>query len=246
MSHNIGKNKELLGILGGLGPLASAYFYELITEHTKALKDQDHIDIILSSRATTPDRTDFILGKSDESPLPYMIEDAVLLEKYGADVIVIPCNTAHYFVDEIRKKVSVPVPSIIDETADHIRKCGYKSALILATDGTLSVGSYQSALEDRGIVPVVPSDEDRKAVMDIIYGDVKQGRVPEKEKLFAITGKYFESGEAECAILGCTELSVMKRNFREESRFVDSLEALAHKAITMLGHETAGFGKDYE
>ena len=67
---------HLLGVLGGLGPMASAYFYEMITAHTKAQRDQDHIDIILSSRASTPDRTDFILGRSTDSPLPAMIEDA--------------------------------------------------------------------------------------------------------------------------------------------------------------------------
>ena len=94
---------HLLGVLGGLGPMASAYFYEMITAHTKAQRDQDHIDIILSSRASTPDRTDFILGRSTDSPLPAMIEDAKALEAFGARAIVIPCNTAHYFID--RKSV---------------------------------------------------------------------------------------------------------------------------------------------
>ena len=64
------EKRKLLGIIGGLGPMSSAYFYELITEHTLASRDQDHIDIILSSHATTPDRTDYILGRSNESPLP--------------------------------------------------------------------------------------------------------------------------------------------------------------------------------
>ena len=107
------EKRKLLGIIGGLGPASSAYFYELITEHTKARRDQDHIDIILSSRATTPDRTDYILGRSQDSPLPAMISDAKSLETYGATAIVIPCNTAHYFIDEVRRSVSVPMPSII-------------------------------------------------------------------------------------------------------------------------------------
>ena len=98
-------NKPLkLGILGGLGPMASAYFYEMITEHTKAERDQDHIDILLSSRASTPDRTDYIMGRSDESPLPIMIKDAKYLESCKVSAIVIPCNTAHYFIDEIRRR----------------------------------------------------------------------------------------------------------------------------------------------
>ena len=88
---------RLPGIIGGLGPMASVYFYEMITEHTLAKCDQDHIDLLLTSRATTPDRTAYILGQSDESPLPVMISEAKRLISAGADVIVIPCNTAHYF-----------------------------------------------------------------------------------------------------------------------------------------------------
>ena len=135
--------KPLLGILGGLGPMTSAYFYELITAHTDARRDQDHIDIVLSSRASTPDRTDYILGKNKASPLPYMMEDALRLEAYGANVIVIPCNTAHYFIDEVRRSVHVPVPSIIEETAEYIKQCGYQKAGIMATAGTVASGSYQ-------------------------------------------------------------------------------------------------------
>ena len=129
------EKRKLLGIIGGLGPMSSAYFYELVTEHTEAYSDQDHIDIILSSHATTPDRTDYILSRSDKSPLPAMVEDARSLEIYGASAIVIPCNTAHYFIDEVRRSVSVPMPSIITETVLHIKKCGFKCAAILATEG---------------------------------------------------------------------------------------------------------------
>ena len=92
---------KTLGILGGLGPAASVYFYRLITEHTKALRDQDHLDIVLMSKASIPDRTEFILGKSADSPLSSMIEGVRALTGAGADLIAIPCNTAHYFYDEI-------------------------------------------------------------------------------------------------------------------------------------------------
>lgn len=97
------KTPELIGILGGLGPMSSAYLYELITSRTAASSDQEHIDMIISSHASTPDRTAFITGKSGESPLPTMISDARRLEAYGADAIVIACNTAHYFIEEVRR-----------------------------------------------------------------------------------------------------------------------------------------------
>ena len=92
---------KTLGILGGLGPAASVYFYQLITEHTKAARDQDHLDIVLVSKASIPDRTEFILGKSPDSPLPSMAEGVRSLAQAGAELIAVPCNTAHYFYDEI-------------------------------------------------------------------------------------------------------------------------------------------------
>lgn len=228
--------RPLLGIIGGLGPMSSAYFYELITEHTKAGRDQDHIDLILTSRASTPDRTDFILGRSEQSPLPSMIEDARSLEAYGASALVIPCNTAHYFIDEVRRSVSIPVPSIIEETANFLRHTGTKKACILATEGTIAAGSYQRALTDAGVGWAVPDESGKRALMDIIYGDVKRGVIPSPKKLLAVTEPLFQAG-CDRAILGCTELSLLKRTLTSDSRFVDSLEVLAHTAIRLMGHE---------
>ncbi len=243
--HQVGENRKILGVLGGLGPLSSAYFYELITNHTKASCDQDHIDIILSSRATTPDRTAYILGKSDRDPVPFMVEDAKLLEQYGADAIVIPCNTAHHFIEEVRRSVNVPVPSIITETVSHIAGNGHKKAAILATEGTVRSGAYQAEFERAGLEWAVPDAEGQATVMDIIYGDVKRGVVPPPEKLYAVADKLFEDG-CTCAVLGCTELSLLKRQFPSDTRYVDSLEVLASCAIKLFDHETVGFTEDFD
>jgi len=230
--------KATLGILGGLGPLASAYFYELIITHTDALRDQDHIDIILSSRASTPDRTDYILGRSDENPLPVMIRDAQALVRFGADAIVIPCNTAHYFIDEVRRAVGVPVPSIITETVLHLKNLGYKKAAILATSGTISAGSYQQELERFDMEYVLPDAEGEKLLMNIIYEDVKAGGCLSTEKLYRVTNPMFAAG-CDCVILGCTELSLLYRQMLAEGnrdlRFVDSTTVLADTAIRLMG-----------
>lgn len=237
------EKRQLLGIIGGLGPASSAYFYELITAHTKAARDQDHIDIILSSRATTPDRTDFILGKSNESPLPAMISDAQSLETYGATAIVIPCNTAHFFIEEVRKSVSVPMPSIITETVRHIKRCGYKKAAILATEGTISTETYQREFDRFGLEWMIPEEAGRRKLMEIIYEDVKSGTIPPPEKLYEVTVPMFRAG-CDCAILGCTELSLIGKNI-SDPRFVDSLEVLAASAIRLMSHETVGFDPSF-
>ena len=227
---------KLLGILGGLGPLSSAYFYELVTKHTKASRDQDHIDMIISSRATTPDRTAFILGRSPEDPLPYMIEDAKRLEAYGADAIVIPCNTAHYFIGEVREAVNVPVPSIISETCEHVKRAGFKKAAILATEGTVSSRSYQNEFESIGLNWAVPDADGQAILMDIIYGDVKRGVIPGREKLDAVIDPLKREG-CDCAVLACTELSLLTSRLGGDSFFVDSLEVLAECAVRMFDKE---------
>ena len=240
------ENAPLLGILGGLGPYASAYFYELITKHTRADRDQDHINIILSSRASTPDRTDFILGNSDDSPLPWMIRDAVALEQFGATAIVIPCNTAHYFIHEVRRAVTVPVPSIITETVLHLKRSGLQKAAILATTGTLSSGSYQEELTRFGLDYMTPDKPGRDLLMEIIYDDVKKGRIPPMEKLYRVADPLFAAG-CDCAILACTELSLLHRDMlihasrtgeTPDTRFVDSMTVLAEVSIRLMNHET--------
>lgn len=239
-------NKPLkLGILGGLGPMASAYFLEMITEHTKASRDQDHIDILLSSRATTPDRTDFILGRSDEDPLPVMVEDAKYLESCNVSAIVIPCNTAHYFIDEIRDSVSVPVPSIIDETVAHVKRTGAVRPGIMATEGTLFTRSYQLACERAGIGCVEPDAPLLADVMTLIYDYVKKGR-PVSRELFYRTVDAFRERDCDSIILGCTELSVINKSLGSDPALTDSLEVLAHKAIELCDGTPVGFNSTFD
>ena len=132
----------LLGILGGLGPMSTFYFCELLTAHTSAVCDADHIDMIVSSRATTPDRTAFILGSSSMDPLPVMIEEAHRLIRAGAELLVIPCNTAHYFYNGLQKECNVPILNIIAETVRHLKKQNVSRFGLLATKGTVQSDAY--------------------------------------------------------------------------------------------------------
>ena len=230
---------NLLGVLGGLGPLSSAYFYELVTRHTAARCDQDHIDIILSSYASTPDRTDYILGKSKSSPVPKMVAAAKMLENCGANAIVIPCNTAHYFIEEVRKSVNVPVPSIIEETVLHIKSVGKAKPLILATEGTIHTDSYQSCLNEHGVDFCIPTENDQKIVSHVIYNGVKTGDLSVADEVVSVADKYSKLG-CDCAILGCTELSVLKPQLEDKMDAVDSMECLANTVIKMFDKQVVG------
>lgn len=222
--------------------MSSAYFYEMLTAHTRAERDSDHLNILISSRADTPDRTDYILGKSDNNPLPVMNLEVKKLIGAGADIIAIPCNTAHYFYEGISAAADVPVINIIRQTALFCYRSGLKKVGLLATEGTVRSGAYTEIFDKARIECVVPYD-DMDTVMDIIYGKIKKGITPDKKEFLSISDKLFSQG-CEKVILGCTELSLLKREFALGDEFLDSLEVLAYSAIKMCGKEPDGFSSE--
>ncbi len=230
----------VLGILGGLGPMATVYFYEMITSHTKASCDQDHIDIVINSRATTPDRTSYIIGKSQANPLEIMVADAIRLKDYGVNLLAIPCNTAHYFYDMLTDAIDIPFLNIMEETARYLHSRGIKKVGVLATEGTVSTKTYNRYLEKFGIECIVPDATHQAMITDIIYGDIKNGKRADMGSFSLVSESLFEAG-AQRIILGCTELSLIKKNEGLDGRFVDSLEVLAKCAIEACGKKAVGF-----
>lgn len=231
----------MLGILGGLGPMSTVCFYEMLTARTKADADSDHIDMVISSRATTPDRTAYILGRSDHNPLPVMIDDARRLVAFGADLLAVPCNTAHFFYDALRAAVDVPILNIIEETVSVLARMGVRHAGILATEGTVSSGAYHKACLSHGITVSVPSPEDQKKLNALIYDTIKGGIRPKAEDLARIAAPLLREG-CERLILGCTELSLIKRDFTlDDDIYLDSTEILALRTIRCCGKTPVGF-----
>lgn len=243
------KEKKILGVIGGLGPLASAYFMRLVTEMTDAKIDQDHIEILMHSMPQIPDRTGFILGESQASPLPQMLEAGRGLVKGGAEVIAIPCITAHFFQKTLENELGVIVLNAIEESCKTVKAAGIKKVGIMATDGTVKSGLFQKVFEKQGVECVVPGTEGQQNVMHIIYNNVKAGIPIEKNLFLGVTRELFDKG-AECVLLGCTELSIMKRDnpelFISENtgfRFLDVLEVLAGKSVQMCGRLNAKYEK---
>jgi aspartate racemase len=235
------KTNKTLGVLGGLGPMSSVYFYELLTEHTKAECDQEHLNILLSSRADTPDRTAFIMGRSPENPIGTMQSEVAKLIAAGADIIAIPCNTAHYFYDAISAAASVPVINIIRQTAIFCKRNGIKKVGVLATEGTVSSSAYSSVFGLAGIECVMPGGRGQAIISDMIYGQIKKGKAPDMKGFFEVSDALVANG-CEKIILGCTELSLLKRSGALDSDiYIDSLEVLAYSAIKLCGKEPIGF-----
>lgn len=239
------KQKKTLGILGGLGPMSSVYFYKLITEHTKANCDQEHIDVVLISGASIPDRTEFITGKSKVSPLPAMKAGIHKLSTAGAEIIAVPCNTAHYFYSELKKDSPVPVLNIIEETVKQAKKTGAKKLGIMATDGTVKAGSYQKVCDEHGIAYAIPCAESQAVLMDIIYNSVKCAKTPDMEK-FRKVARELNGAGCDILVLGCTELSLLcAAKICPEYRFLDSLLVLAKVSVENCGALPCGFDEIY-
>lgn len=225
--------EKTLGILGGVGPLATAYFMEMIIKMTDADRDQDHLSMIVTNHPSIPDRTDYIFDKSKPNPLPVMIEDAKKLEKVGSDFIVIPCNTAHFFYDEIQKSVGIPVLNIIEETVKYakdnlndVRKIG-----VLGTKGTLASGSYKKVCDEYNVEYAQPDEDGQNRLMEIIYGQIKAGKTPDFDGFMQIV-ENMKKMKCDVVILGCTELSVIKHDFNiNRADIIDSMEVLAQSAI---------------
>ncbi len=227
-------NTKTLGVIGGLGPLASAYFLELFTKLCDAQCDQQHPDSILISRPKTPDRTAFLLGKSEDSPVPMLLETAKQLENLGCCCLAMPCITAHSFHEELQREISIPLLNIVEETAKQLCSEKITCAGIMATDGTLKTRLFQSALEKFGIKAVVPDECEQSLVMSVIYNDVKMGSAVNMDN-FQRASDNLRSKGAQCNILGCTELSLVKRDNNLGNGYIDAMEALAKSALLMCG-----------
>lgn len=223
-------NNLTLGIIGGLGPAATVYFMDLVTSMTKAEADREHLEILVHSAPSTPDRTEYILNKAADNPIPRIIEVGRGLVRMGADVIAIPCMTAHAFHDEIQHSIDVPVLNGITLTAKALCDSGVKKAGVMATDGTIKTMLFQNELTRFGIEAVTPCARGQEKVMSLIYDDIKTGRAPDMIKFKEIKEELLQN-EAECIILGCTELSLIKRDMAIGNGFADTTEILAWHSI---------------
>lgn len=231
-----------LGVIGGLGPAATAYFYELISRMTDASIDQGHIDVNIISRPSIPDRTDYILNKSADSPLPHLIEAGRILEGLGVSYIAIPCITAHYFYDQLASNIGVPIIHIIRETVQYLKSHGVRKAGIMATEGTITGELFQLELNKHGISPIIPTKPSQDLVTSLIYNNVKAGRPANMEFFNKVRDELIRGG-ADTIILGCTELSMIKRDESIGSRFIDALEVLAMRSVLNSG---ACLKKEYQ
>ena len=230
------EKEKVLGVIGGLGPIATAHFMELVVNMTEADRDQDNLEMIIYNFPSIPDRTGYILGSNLKSPLPGLLSVGRALSRQEVACIAIPCVTAHYFYKELSASISTPILNGVEETAQLLKESGVERVGIMATDGTVLSGLFSDALERRGIRPIVPSRERQQDVMHLIYRNIKAGLAPEMDRFHAVRQELREKG-AEVIILGCTELSMIKRDREIGPGFLDAMEVLAKQAVLRCGKQ---------
>lgn len=226
----------ILGVIGGLGPLTTAHFMELVVKMTRADTDQENLDMIVYNFPSIPDRTGFILGNSPQSPLPGMLKAGSALARQGASCIAIPCVTAHYFYPELQRKIPVPVINGVWETVRLLKEEGIAKAGIMATDGSIRSRLLSGELDKAGIVPVLPSRERQEDVMHLIYNNIKAGKPADMSRFYRVQEELTACG-CEAIILGCTELFTIKRDEAIGSGFLDVMEVLARQSVLRCGKQ---------
>ncbi len=228
--------KRSLGIVGGMGPMATLDLFGKILAHTDAHTDAEHIRIYMDCHTGIPDRTKAIL-QGGESPVPYIVESAQKLSQIGAEILLIPCNTSHYYYDEICEQSPVPVLNMVEETAKALHRDGVTRVGLLATEGTCRSGVYQTKLQQYGIDTVCPDETEGQVVMDLIYNGVKaDAKTFDTAPMERLLDRLWAQG-VERIVLGCTELPIgFDRYGLCRKGTIDPADILAQAAVTAAGY----------
>ncbi len=225
---------KTVGVIGGLGPLATLDFFDRVLKRTRAVKEQEHLRLIIDNNTKIPDRNAFMRGEGP-SPGPALAASAKGLEVAGAEVIVMACNTTHIWEAEIRAAISVPFLSIIDETAAAVADLRPEAVGVLAVDACLKGGLYQDALKKAGVKPLLLSEDSQKTFMDLIYR-IKSGDTGDTVKRAMVTlARRLEAQGAEAIIAGCTEIPIVLSVDDIDGELVSSTDVLVERTILFAG-----------
>ena len=221
-----------IGIIGGLGPLATVKFMEML--NTRLNNYHNEYEIVVINDPTTPDRTSYILDNNNENPIHAILKMVKKLELFKCDLIVMPCNTASYFYKEITSNTNILFINIVEETVQYLNKLNIKKVGLLATEGTIKSKIYEELLNEYNIELIVPDKSEQYTISSIIYDGIKSGKYIDLNKFNEIV-KDLKNKNCEKIILGCTELSALKEiyNIKDKS-LIDAMDVLADSTINYI------------
>ena len=223
-----------------MGPEATAYFFSLIIQRTRAGRDQDHIPVIIDCNPKIPDRTAAIIGKGP-SPARPLLAGARRLARAGADFIVIPCVSAHAFLPWVQARAPVPFISLVDETCRHARRAvpGLRKVGLLATTGTIRSGIFAQVFGAAGMEVIVPTAAGQRRLMDAVYGKdgLKAGRPSgAARRLILAASRGLIRRGAQAIIAGCTEIPLALRDEDIPVPLIEPMRIAAEAGIRKAGY----------
>jgi aspartate racemase len=225
--------KKTLGILGGMGPAATAEFLRLLARDAPAQCDQEHPRVLLLSEPATPDRTRAISGEG-EDPTPLLRRGLERLIEWGADVLAVPCNTAHFFIDRFRKELTVPLVHIVEATVEAAKEKSGGGAWLLSTSGTRQSGIYTDCARRAGYRFLDPTDEEQERIQQSLTY-VKAGRMPEAGAVLREVAEALWKRDEGLIVTACTELPLAyAASGLPPEREISSLQALSDSCIEFL------------
>lgn len=231
---------DFFAILGGMGSIATENFIHGLNAHCGARKDQDYLRYVLYNNAAVPDRTDYILDKTAESPIPELRKSLQMLDGLQPQFIVMPCNTAHVFFDEVTEGIQTPVVHMLDAVMEEILSSGFRGATIgiAATQGTVAAGTYYGKLVDNGFQPYLPDEALQKKISSLIYDNVKCAQKIDMTGYHQMLDDFRQAG-CDAVILGCTELSVFYAKDDQQAEDVFDSDYILMKKTIQLAKQNA-------
>ncbi|WP_142427035.1 amino acid racemase [Enterococcus durans] len=227
--------ENFFSILGGMGTMATESFIRLINHRIKATKDQDYLNYVLFNHATVPDRTAFILDDKKEDPMPYLLDDIKKQNLLEPNFIVLTCNTAHYFFDELQAATPIPILHMPREAANElVRQHTSGKVAILGTEGSMKAGIYEAEVRNLGFEVVIPDQLLQEKINYLIYHEIKESDRLNKDLYFEILDEAVGRLNCEKVILGCTELSLMQE-FASNNPYpvIDAQSLIADRTIEL-------------
>ncbi|MGY4766657.1 cysteate racemase [Kribbella sp. CWNU-51] len=231
-----------IGILGGMGPLASAEFYGRLIELTPAAGDQSHFPVVLWSDPSTPDRSAAILGDGVD-PTPWLRQGLRALQRLGATLIAVPCNTAHHFLPAAADGIAVRVVDMIQETSDHLarHRPRVRRVGLLGTPGLMTSGLYQRRLEAAGIDCVTPDELQYGRILEAIKA-VKAGDDLAHAGT-VLTECALALGACDAILAACTEIPQALSRVEHGLPIVDPGLILARRTIDLATEQRGRTGR---
>ncbi|HIX02241.1 MAG TPA: amino acid racemase [Candidatus Ligilactobacillus excrementigallinarum] len=226
--------KHFFTIIGGMGTMATESYIHQLNKRIDAHQDQDYLNYILVNHATVPDRTAYILDNSKPNPYDDLAEDIQQQAQLKPDFFALPCNTAHYFYDDLQKLTDIPILHMPREAVNaiHEKYPTAKKVGLLATHGTIADHVYENEIKKAGYEFVGPTDSIQAKVNQLIYTDIKEHNYVDRQLFHGLVKTMINEFECDVVILGCTELSLaQEREPIEAMPIIDGQIVLVEKTL---------------